>query len=124
MKKRLTRGDYKDYYGDLMKDTDNKIYERLAEYEDAEENGTLVKLPCKVGDTVFYVNKYAYPVRIEEFIVSKIIISLTESTEAFELHFISNGKYEFLFYSRATDDVYFTRAEAEKKLEELKGETK
>lgn len=27
--------------------------ERLAEYEDAEEKGLLVHLPCKVGDTVY-----------------------------------------------------------------------
>ncbi|MGN0180807.1 MAG: hypothetical protein ACI4DP_00075 [Candidatus Ornithomonoglobus sp.] len=29
--------------------------ERLREYEDAEENGLLVRLPCKVGDTIWYV---------------------------------------------------------------------
>ena len=28
------------------------IYERLRKYEDAEEDGRLVVLPCKVGDTV------------------------------------------------------------------------
>lgn len=32
-----------------------KAVERLAEYEDAEEQGLLVHLPCKVGDTV-YIN--------------------------------------------------------------------
>ena len=34
-----------------------KAVERLAEYEDAEENGLLVRLPCKVGDKVYV----AYP---------------------------------------------------------------
>lgn len=29
------------------------IYNRLKEYEDAEEAGLLVRLPCKVGDLVF-----------------------------------------------------------------------
>lgn len=29
------------------------IYNRLKEYEDAEEAGLLVRLPCKVGDVVF-----------------------------------------------------------------------
>ena len=28
-------------------------FERLAQYEDAEEQGLLVVLPCKVGDTVY-----------------------------------------------------------------------
>jgi hypothetical protein len=29
------------------------IYKKLAAYEDAEEQGLLVRLPCKVGDTVY-----------------------------------------------------------------------
>lgn len=31
-----------------------KIYDKLAKYEEAEEQGTLVKIPCKVGDMVYY----------------------------------------------------------------------
>lgn len=30
--------------------------EKLADYEDAEEHGLLVRLPCKVGDMVYRVN--------------------------------------------------------------------
>jgi len=29
------------------------IVKKLAEYEDLEEQGLLIKLPCKVGDTVY-----------------------------------------------------------------------
>jgi hypothetical protein len=29
---------------------------RLKKYEDAEESGLLVRLPCKVGDTVYYID--------------------------------------------------------------------
>ena len=32
---------------------DYKICQKLGEYEDAEENGLMVRLPCKVGDTVY-----------------------------------------------------------------------
>ena len=41
-----------------------KLYKQLAEYEDLEEQGLLLKLPCKVGDTywelekMFWVNKH------------------------------------------------------------------
>lgn len=31
------------------------IMQRLADYEDAEEQGLLLRLPCKVGDTVYSV---------------------------------------------------------------------
>ena len=34
------------------------LTERLAEYEDAEEQGLLVWLPCKVGDSYFIIRKY------------------------------------------------------------------
>lgn len=30
-------------------------YKKLAEYEDAEEQGLLLRLPCKVGDTVYLI---------------------------------------------------------------------
>ena len=32
------------------------IMYKLAEYEDAEEQGLLLKLPCKVGDTVYEIS--------------------------------------------------------------------
>ena len=31
------------------------LLEHLAQYEDAEEHGLLVRLPCKVGDTVYAI---------------------------------------------------------------------
>lgn len=31
---------------------------KLKEYEDAEENGLLIRLPCKVGDTVYELDRW------------------------------------------------------------------
>ena len=31
------------------------VYRKLKDYEDAEEQGLLLRLPCKVGDTVWVV---------------------------------------------------------------------
>lgn len=31
------------------------MLDKLAEYEDLEEQGRLVRLPCKVGDTVYFI---------------------------------------------------------------------
>lgn len=44
---------------------------RLAEYEDAEEKGLLVHLPCKVGDTVYELSEGV----VEECTVETIFIS-------------------------------------------------
>ena len=32
-----------------------KVWERLKEYEDMEEQGLLLRLPCKVGDRIYQV---------------------------------------------------------------------
>ena len=89
--------------------------------QDAEDNRIIIKPPCKIGDKVYYVNKYTHPMKIEEFKVNKIAV---DSAGYFELHFMLNGRDEFLFCSRTTNDVCFTREKAEKRLKELKGETK
>ena len=36
----------------------NEIINKLAAYEDAEEQGLLVRLPCKVGDTVYTLERF------------------------------------------------------------------
>ena len=37
---------------------DGEILHRLAELEDKIENGTLIEVPCKVGDTVYCIYHY------------------------------------------------------------------
>lgn len=77
-----------------------KASEKLAEYEDLEEQGLLVRLPCKVGTEVYYIlgipNKT--PCAID-----KCVFKLSDIDKI--------GK-----------TVFFTREEAEKKMEELKNE--
>lgn len=68
--------------------TINEIYEKLAEYEDLDEQGKLPKLPCAVGDKLFHVGKE--PKRIREFtvwditIVKDNVIIRTEEDISFE----------------------------------------
>lgn len=73
---------------------------RLAELEDKIEQGTLIELPCKVGDTVYQTNG----VRIYE---SKV-----------ELLIYDCGRWAFNEKAIGTS-VFLTREEAEKRLEEL-----
>lgn len=49
-------------YNYIAKDFTQKVYDKLAAYEDAEEQGLLVRLPCKVGDTVWTLNHHFRPV--------------------------------------------------------------
>lgn len=51
-----------------------KAIAELAEYEDAEEKGLLVNLPCKAGDTVYDISYQVNDSGILEFIVESIRI--------------------------------------------------
>ena len=42
---------------DAMEDGSRNAYGIYLEYKDAEEQGLLIKVPCKVGDTVYMINR-------------------------------------------------------------------
>ena len=96
------------------------VYRKLKDYEDLEEQGRLIKLPCKVGDVV-YVKMASY---------SKTHYAEAEVRDF--VHFISHGfcvvvtsKYfdkENIPFSEFGKTVFLPKAEAEAKLKELRGE--
>jgi len=92
-----------------------RAIDKLAAYEDAEEQGRLVILPCKVGDTVFL----AQVGREEPFSMRVQGISISASGNDVILHFggfpITNA-----WGSEVGKTLYLTREEAEAA---LKGET-
>lgn len=73
--------------------------EKLADYEDLEEQGRLLKLPCKDGDIIYSV--------VEDGLT---IVKL---------------RFSLGFYARRGSDidktVFLTKSEAEAKLKELRG---
>ncbi|MBO5373721.1 MAG: hypothetical protein J6A75_13530 [Lachnospiraceae bacterium] len=54
----------------------DKLKQALGEYEDAEEQGLLLKLPCKVGDTLYRIDtdEKIENVEIEPFFIEYIVI--------------------------------------------------
>lgn len=44
------------FFQDQSKCYENNMYNKLREYEIAEEQGLLLRLPCKVGDTVYQIH--------------------------------------------------------------------
>lgn len=83
--------------------------EELKSYKEAEEQGLLVRLPCKVGDTMYDI--VGKPLRIVEHKVDAFRID----KKGFHLQII-NGVLE----KKQEAKVYFSREEAKKKLEEMK----
>ena len=99
---------------------DAAVLRRLCELEDKIEQGTLVELPCKVGDTIYIVGK-----EIEDFIVSAIEITIL-SCDCWETNTIQfedkNGNSKlnyFVYFGWIGKTVFLTREEAEKRLKEL-----
>lgn len=91
---------------ELMTTVSNGVF-RLAELEDKIENGTLIELPCKVGDTVYTIDINNQGKRfINEVKISEIVI-------------FGNGIYYNDNLGVWIFEIYTTKAEAEKKLQEL-----
>ena len=91
-----------------------EILERLAELEDKIEDGTLVELPCTVGDTIYEVFKNHKPPFIQQTKVEKIIIT----EKGLKLKLARNSFYETSIASLGKI-IFLTEDEARKKLKEL-----
>lgn len=103
------------------------IYKRLYDLEDKIMNGTLVELPCKIGDTIYYVNIFTSPPRIEEYIVTGIRSYANEllhkiSTQI-ECYPVKDGACSFGKYTFNDSDMLFTtRTKAKQELEKFQNE--
>lgn len=91
------------------------------EYKDLEEQGLLLRLPCKVGDEVYIVGD-RFPAIIESIVISEDnhimfeFVELDESPEITEVW--DSGGFELEDIGRT---VFFTLEEAEQKLKEMEG---
>ena len=95
------------------------VYRKLKEYEDLEEQGRLVILPCKVGDTVYAIGFNNNKPIIYESVVLSILI--TEKEIAFNVKVDEFGINSKLKQSMFDKTVFLAKSEAEAKLKELRG---
>ena len=99
----------------------NEVCKKLAEYETLEEQGLLVRLPYKVGDTVYRVNAGAKQ-PIIPMTVSEIHFLCYKNERA--VRFDAIGKEDMGESCYRLEDigriVFLTHEDAEKKLEEMK----
>ena len=131
----FTQGEYIDTIPAEMTHEDiRKVLRKLAEYEDLEEQGLLLRLPCKVGDTVWVITspfnvfegiEYNENLRdecYESFISS---VRFYKNSVQYRInakvtnHFISAYYYEQDFGKT----IFLTKAEAEQKLKEMESDS-
>lgn len=99
---------------------------KLATYEDLEEQGLLVRLPCKVGDIV-WDNCFGYPesYEIKAFSYGYCDSYIEPDIEDQIIFYYENynGSITGAFpMSELGKTVFLTHEEAEKKMEEMKNE--
>lgn len=90
------------------------IINKLAEYEDLEEQGLLLRFPCKVGDTVYAIR---YGEENDFIVVETKIIEIRQNINGiFFEPLISRKAYKTEDFGK---EVFLTQAEAEQKLKEM-----
>ena len=97
---------------------------KLKDYEDAEEQGRLIKLPCKVGDKIF-LDFAGFGKDIDKFTVKDFHLDCFEDGETILFcDYESNdktlsGQIDVMEFGKT---VFLAKSEAEAKLKELRGE--
>ena len=102
------------------------ICEKLGKYEDLDEQGRLVKLPCKVGDTVWdndFGRPCAYTITSFSFGECEEYICKPVTTKEVVFYYEnSSGSITGSFAESAIGkSVFLNKSEAEAKLTELRG---
>ena len=102
------------------------ICEKLGKYEDLDEQGRLVKLPCKVGDTVWdndFGRPCAYTITAFSFGECEEYICKPVTTKEVVFYYEnSRGSITGSFAESVIGkSVFLNKSEAEAKLKELRG---
>ena len=117
---------------DIRSNGHGRCCNKLAEYEDAEKQGLLVRLPCKVGDDIYVIpSQSIYGINIvngfEE--LNRVYHQHIGSITFFDSHWYATSREEYGIYNeKVLNDIdygitWFTDyEEAEKKLEEMQND--
>lgn len=106
--------------------------EKLAAYEDAEEQELLLRLPCKVGDTVYVVTspfnvfddiEYDENMKDEVYEAYVSSVSFYESGEQYRIYAKVTNHFIGVYFRECDFGkiVFLTKNEAEAKLAEMEG---
>lgn len=109
--------------GENSYDYKNLLIEKLGKYEDLEEQGRLVILPCKVRDIIYVVTPGCETVK-ECKVITVNYSNTTTSGNIFYIETLptTGSRAVIGFYNKEIGKtVFLTKSEAEEKLKELRG---
>ena len=108
---------------DYTKINYGKLLEKLGAYEDAEEQGLLIRLPCDIGDTIYIVGMLGCA-EIEEWEITDITMHRSNCREPY-FHAVlkkAKGNTCSFWLNEFGRGVFTSKAEAEQALAKMKGE--
>ena len=94
------------------------VYRKLKEDEDLEEQGRLVKLPCKVGDIVYGISMG----KLISLTVNEISIFYMKGEKIINVKCQNNDEFRNYVEREFGKTVFLTKSEAEQKLKEMESD--
>lgn len=100
--------------------------EKLADYEDAEEQGLLLRLPFKVGDIIYYISEgFIEPCTVEVIFLADYTDKNGNCSYMAEIHFDREDcpyVSTEIYFTELGKTVFFTKEEAERILKRMESE--
>lgn len=107
-------------YCDDITEIEKEAHNRLTELEDKIENGTLIELPCKVGDTIYEAVK---GLGVDEYKVTRMMTSFSSQLRVgvgvMDCERIRDNAHWKFWIEDINITWFATKWQAEKKLKEL-----
>lgn len=101
------------------------VYKKLKAYEDADEQGLLLRLPCKVGSTVYRIEelwdcKYGYDCPFEDaYDINKCEDDERMCENECVKNIINERKFDISMLDEVGKTVFLAKSEAETELKEM-----
>lgn len=90
------------------------VYRKLKNYEDLEEQGRLLKLPCKIGTKVYNITWW-------EDVQEKVVVKGKTYYRTVRKHKVTKSTFSYLDIKEFGKTLFLTKSEAEAKLKEWGG---
>ena len=95
--------------------TIDDVIDRLAEYEDLEEQGLLLRLPCKIGTKVYNITWW-------DDVQEKVVVKGKTYYRTIHKHKVSKSTFGYTDIKEIGKTVFLTKSEAEQKLKEMESD--
>lgn len=90
-------------------------FKQLKEYQQLEADGRLIKLPCKIGCTIYNTTWW-------DDVQEKVVVKGKTYYRTVRKHKITKSTFDYSDIKDFGETVFLTKSEAEAKLKELRGE--